>query len=490
MNYIATFDVGTTAVKGVLVSETGEVILSQSETIETIFEGDFIEQKPEDWFQAFCKIGNYFCQKKSAAEIRAVIMSGQMQDLILISEDGSAMMNAILYSDVRASDQAKRISEKIGEDEIFTSTANRFDGSMPFAKLLWVKENLPDIFAKTKKMLISSKDFILYQLTGEAVSDVVASSTAGLMDIRTKQWNTHWLGAFNLPDELLPCLCSPEEKVGTILDSAAAQCGFVPGTPVYAGSGDAGATTLASGISQNGEFNINLGTSGWIACVSDQPMMKRTVFNLAAIPRDVYVNVVPFFNAGNVHHWICSVLTDDNKQEEMFSYGSQLLRESNPGSGNLLFLPYLVGERFPVIDSDIRGAYIGITPETTKQDLIRAALEGVAFSIRQGLETIGSEPKAISIVGGGAQESVWCQILADMLHHEVTIFPDSEYLPAIALSASVLLDQKKISDYGYFTDLLNEKKLSQHFYPDAAAVTIYDQVYERYLRIYAAIKQI
>jgi xylulokinase len=153
-------------------------------------------------------------------------------------------------------------------------------------------------------------------------------------------------------------------------------------------------------------------------------------------------------------------------------------------------LPYLVGERFPVVDSEIRGAYIGITPETTKQDLIRAALEGVAFSIRQGLATIGKEPKTISIVGGGAQESVWCQILADMLNHEVMIFPNSEYLPAIALSASVLLDQKKISDYGYFTDILNKKKLSQHFYPDAAAAAIYDRVYERYLRIYTAIKQI
>ncbi|NMB92964.1 MAG: sugar kinase [Flexilinea flocculi] len=490
MNYIATFDVGTTAVKGVLVSDSGEVILSHSETIETIYEGDFIEQKPEDWFSAFCKIAKIFCREKSAAEISAVILSGQMQDLIMISQDGSATMNAILYSDVRASDQAKRILAKIGEDVIFSSTANRFDGSMPFAKLLWVKENLPDVFEKTQKILISSKDYILYQLTGAAVSDVVASSTAGLMDIRKKQWNTQWLDAFNLASGLLPRLCSPEEKIGTILDSAAAQCGFASDTPVYAGSGDAGATTLASGISQNGEFNINLGTSGWIACVSDQPMMKKTVFNLAAIPHHVYVNVVPFFNAGNVHHWICSVLTEDGKQDEMFSYGSRLLKESNPGSDNLLFLPYLVGERFPVVDSEIRGAYIGITPETTKQDLIRAALEGVAFSIRQGLATIGKEPKTISIVGGGAQESVWCQILADMLNHEVMIFPNSEYLPAIALSASVLLDQKKISDYRYFTDILNKKKLSQYFYPDAAAAAIYDRVYERYLRIYTAIKQI
>ena len=168
-----------------------------------------------------------------------------------------------------------------------------------------------------------------------------------------------------------------------------------------------------------------------------------------------------------------------------------LLSESKIGSGSVLFLPYLVGERFPVVDTEIKGAYIGITPETTKQDLIRAALEGVAFSIRQGLETIGKKmPKTISVIGGGAQEKTWCQILADMLEHEIVVFPGSEYLPAMALASSVLLSQKKISGYKVFTDSLNAMTLCEHFVPNKEASELYNNVYDRYLRIYPAIKSI
>jgi len=311
-----------------------------------------------------------------------------------------------------------------------------------------------------------------------------------MMDIRKKQWNSEWVEAFGIRNGILPQLCYAEKYVGTVNQSACRLCGYAAGTPVYAGSGDAGATTLASGISENGEFNINLGTSGWIACVSDHPMMKKTVFNLAAIPHDTYINVVPFLNAGNVHQWICSVLIGDDKSVDKYSYGNHLLAESKTGSGSVLFLPYLVGERFPVVDTDIKGAYIGITPETTKQDLIRAALEGVAFSIRQGLEAIGKKPKTISLVGGGAQVKVWCQILADMLDHEILVFSDSGYLPAMALSSSVLLSQKKISGYDAFTDSLNAMNLCEHYYPDEDAAVIYNSVYDRYLRIYPAIKAI
>lgn len=368
MKYIATFDIGTSAVKGVLVSEDGEIILSQSENIQTIYSGSFIEQNPDDWFDAFCRISKIFTKEKPIDDISGIIMSGQMQDLILIAKDGNPAMNAILYSDARASDQAERILEKIGEDIVFNSTGNRFDGSMPLAKLLWVKENQSGVYEKTEKILISSKDYIIYKVTGNMISDVIASSTAGMMDIRKKQWNMEWVESLELKTGFLPKLCYAEECVGTVNQSVSMLCGYAAGTPVYAGSGDAGATTLASGISENGEFNINLGTSGWIACVSDHPMMKKTVFNLAAIPHDVYINVVPFFNAGNVHKWICSVLTEDEKSADKYTYGNRLLSESKIGSGSVLFLPYLVGERFPVVDTEIKGAYIGITPETTKQD--------------------------------------------------------------------------------------------------------------------------
>ncbi|MFR9189682.1 MAG: xylulokinase [Anaerotruncus massiliensis (ex Togo et al. 2019)] len=353
-------------------------------------------------------------------------------------------------------------------------------------KLLWLKEQNPGAYRAAEKVLISSKDYCIARLTGEFVSDVTASATAGLMDIHEKRWNTAWMEAAGLDSGKLPRLRYAHEQAGAVTPGAAAETGYLPGTPVYTGTGDAGATTLASGISADGEFNINLGTSGWVACVSDDVLPKGDVFNLAAMPEGVYINVVPFFNAGNVHKWVSRALAPS--EQGKYDYVDRLLEESEAGSHGTMFLPYLVGERFPVVDTQIRGGYVGVTPETTKQDLARSALEGVAFSIRQGIESIGRVPGKISLIGGGARTPVWCQILADVLGHPVHVYRNSDYLPAVAIAASVLVAQGEIGDYTEFTDTLQGSDNCVRYDPVPANVERYNRVYPRYLRVYPALK--
>ncbi|HYE80635.1 MAG TPA: FGGY family carbohydrate kinase, partial [Clostridia bacterium] len=432
----------------------------------------------------------FFANGYASEDIIGIVMSGQMQDLIPVDKDGLPVGNAVLYSDGRAGKQACEIAELVGLERIVENTGNNFDGSMPFAKLLWLKQNRFYEYGNIKKVLISSKDYVVLRLTGCFISDVTAASTAGLMGIHNKHWNIEWTAAVGIDGDLLPDLLYAEEQAGLVTDKAALETGYRIGTPVYAGAGDAGATTLASGIAADGEFNINLGTSGWVACVSEGILQRGNVFNLAAMPRNAYINVVPFFNAGNVHKWISKTLAKDNEQDEKYEYIDRLLEQSVPGSHGLMFLPYLTGERFPVVDTEIRGGFAGITPETTKQDMARACLEGVAFSIRQGIAGIGRRPTKISLIGGGALVKLWCQIFADILDHEVLVYDNSEFLPAVAIAAAVLIAQGKLMDYNKFTESLRQMNDCTCYKPDPQAVELYNKVYGKYCSIYPALKTI
>ena len=486
MKMIATFDIGTTAIKAVLMSELGKPVFTQSRTLDTHHRGPngtYMEQDPKQWVGEFYKISQQLVQQCPPHEIAAIVMSGQMQDLILLNAQGDAVMDAILYSDGRAEAEAQEIANAIGMDVLRHETGNMFEGSRPFAKLLWVKRHRPDVYREAVQVLISAKDYVCTQLTGAFASDVTSCSTAGLMAIETKQWHTDWLKTMELTHVMWPRICQAHEQVGVVQAKAAKLSGFSAGTPVYAGAGDAGSTTLASGIARDGEFNINLGTSGWVACTADQVLRESGVSNLVAMPRQMYINVVPFFNAGNVHRWAVNAFAQGNDELERYINFNDLLSQTQAGSGGLLFLPYLVGERFPVMDSDIAGCYIDVRPSTGKAEMARAALEGVAYSIRQGMDAIGKQPVRCSLVGGGTRVGEWCQILADMLHLPLQVYRDAQYLPAMALAASVLIAQGKIPDYYAFTDTLQTSEHCQTYQPDTEKSAVYDHYYQRYCTI-------
>lgn len=475
MKYVVTFDIGTTAVKGVLVSTEGEVAFSKSMTINTIFNGDFKEQDPNEWYNKFCMISKEILGLDIEKEnILGIIMSGQMQDLILVDEDNNPVRNAILYSDGRAQVEAENILDLIGKEEVIKSTGNNFDGTMPLAKLLWIKEHEAKTLGKTHKLLISSKDYCVLKLTGKYSTDFTSAATSGMMNIREKYFNNSWLEKLGINHSILPDLFSPEELIGEVGEKASLESGYAKGTKVYAGIGDAGATTLASGITENGEVNINLGTSGWVATISDDVVKGHGVFNLVSANRDLYINVVPFLNAGNVHKWISDTI--GGEKEDKYEYIKELLANRNPGSQNLLFLPYIVGERFPVMDNSIKGCFYGITPETNKEDLVSAALEGVAFSIRQGLDEIARNSKKITLIGGGGREENWCQILSDILGKEILVFNNTEFLPAIAIANLIHKSNKYKND---------EVK---RYTPIEENSNIYNNLYHEWKKLYPRLK--
>lgn len=490
MKYVATFDIGSTAVKGALVNNKWDITHSGSREITTIYNDGHIEQSPVQWYDCFCELAKEFAIQVNPAEIAGVVMSGQMQNLIMLDRKSMPLHNAILYSDARADSQVKRINALLGDNTIVQVTGNPFDASIPLAKLLWIRENIPDIIEKTYKIVFSSKDTIISRLCGAFVTDVTTASTVGMMDITDNKWRNDLLESIGLKQNLLPRLCYAHEEVGRVSTIAAKETGLLKNTPVYAGTGDAGATTLAGCVSKPGEYYIYLGTSGWVATVSNEVLRYEGVFNLAAMPTGLFINSVLFLNAGNVHKWICSILTpnkgSDSQQSDIYKYGSELLKDSTPGSNGLFCFPYLVGERFPIVDNAIRGAYIGITPKTTKSDLVRAALEGVAYSIRQGIEHHSEIPISISLIGGGTREAVMCQLLSDVLGTPIAVYSDAEYAPSQAIAASVFISQRDIDNYDAFINM--RKSECTMYYPACENISIYQETYRKYLSIYPALK--
>lgn len=485
---IATFDIGTTAVKGVLLTEAGSILATASENITTYFEDGRKEQEPEEWFQAFCRISREFVKEAGSSTVDGIIMSGQMQDVITVGQDGRQEGRAILYSDGRSVKEAEWLVETLGREYLEQTTGNHYDGSLPLPKLMWLKQHDPERFDRTRKVLISAKDYIVLRLTGIAVGDIVACSTAGAMDIGSKTWDESILKQAGISLEMMPKLCYPHEVAGVVTKEGAETAGYAEGTKVYAGIGDAGATTLASGISGPGEYNINLGTSGWVASISSRTASTDGgMFNLAAFEKDLYINVVPFLNAGNVHRWVSRLFSHEEASID-YDYVNCVLENSRPGSNGVVFLPYLNGERFPVLDEKVKGCYLGITADTGKCDMVRSSLEGVAYSIRQGIERIGILPKKISVIGGGGRVNTWNQILADVLGQTVYVYRDSEVLPALALGAGVLLAEGVIKSYAEFTDSLQDESGSVRFVPVREHQDLYEGLYEKYLKIYPMVK--
>ena len=475
MAKIAAFDLGTTALKCVVLDEKQNISFSGKVNISTMHSDGFIEQNPLEWWDAFLSLTRRF----DPSAIDYIIFSGQMQDLYFLDSSGLPIGNAVLYDDQRGAQFVDEIPSYASE-----LTTISMNGTIPLAKILWFRKYRPDVLEKAEHLLISAKDYLIYKLTGRCVSDVTNMSTSGMMDILKKEY----IPLSGLVDSrLLPTLMYSDEIAGHVCDEASRETGFRTDTEVFVGSGDAGATTLASGVTRAGEFSVNLGTSGWVASLSDSPM--DGVFNLAAINRGLYINVIPVLNAANVHNWISKVIYPEGERNR-YDVLHELLSSDKHGNDNLLCMPYLVGERFPVADDKVRGVYVGLDTSTSLSDLARSALEGVAFSLRMGMDNHRIKPRSVSLIGGGASESVWNQIFSDIFNAPVIVFEDSEALPSIALSAVVLYGKHLISSYSSFISSILSGMRSETYYPDEERVRHYEKLYERFKRIYPSVRNI
>ncbi|MEK4298236.1 FGGY family carbohydrate kinase [Oceanobacillus sp. FSL W8-0428] len=490
MTYVAVFDIGTTAVKGILVDKDVQITEEHSVELATFLsEEGMIEQQPEDWWEAVIHIASLWWKNGiSPDSVRAITFSGQMEDVISISEANT--YHAILYSDTRAGKEAEWINKQC--PEIRSYTGNNVSASTPLAKMKWLENHSPDQYANTKKFVFSSKDYVIYKLTNEAVTDPITAATTGIMDLKNRSWNEAISQTCRIDEEKLPKLLEADSVIGTITEKAGKRTGFSTSTIVMNGTGDAGATTLGAGAVHENDCYFYMGTTGWLAMVERNEgqldSLSESHFNLAFVEKSHRISVAPLLNVGNVHKWAVQLYTDLNTEHKYETFEA-LIEKTEPGSGGVLFLPYLNGERNPMIDPQAKGAYWGITPQTKRKDLARAVLEGVTFSLKQTLEMYNlKERRTITLIGGGSKSSNWCQMVSDIMNHPIRVPLNSEYLPSIGVASTAFIELGWCESYQEFVNTYVRSIPSKNYMPDQKRVEVYAAQYETFKRLYPALQ--
>lgn len=488
MHYIAAFDLGTTAIKGVLLSQEGEIYAEHSFNLHTsIGENNEKEQNPEEWWEGVLTITHewFSVHEVSPQSIKAITFSGQMEDVILIQE-GENTTSAILYSDNRAAIEADEINKKL--PGLYELTGNRITSSSPISKLLWLKKN--DIGNHDQKIhvVFSAKDYIIYKLTGSIATDYTTAATSGFMNIESRKWESDLLNSLGIESFILPELTSSEQKVGEVSAFGAGETGFCQHTPVLCGAGDAGASTLGAGAISEGDCYMYLGTTGWIAVPSrDHSPKDHGIFTLAHIIPELNISIAPLLNVGNVHRWAMEAFVKSGNYADF----EDEVQKSSPGSNHLLFLPYVHGERCPVQDSEAKGAYWGIGPKTRQSDFARAALEGICYSLFQIMQILMKENVgSITLIGGGARSQSWSQLLADITNKTVRVPANSEYLPSIGIGATAFKYLGWVEDYREFVDQYILSSQSKLYVPNEENNEIYKAQYKTFLKLYESMKSI
>lgn len=487
---ILCIDVGTTAAKAIVIDRAGRIV-ARAESSYPPATGDshaphhttseyFIEQHPEQWWQAI-GVAARTCEPRRHS-IAAVAFTGQMQDVIIMDDEGP-IRPAILYSDQRAQAEAEMIADQIGLDHWIKRTGNLQDGSSPFAKLLWVRQHEEDNWARTRTVLLGAHDYATWRACGKKVTDPTNASTTGLFDLAQRQWATDLLQALSMDADLLPQIVSPQEIVGTINPDAAAHLGVDPGTPVFHGCGDAGATTVGAGAGEPGRRYAYVGTSGWIAASVDSGRADPDsgLFTLAHPKPGRLIVVGPMLTAGGNFDWARQTLFPGLSFEEIES----LARQAAPGSGGVTYLPFLSGERSPFRDGAIRAGFNGIHQHTTRAELARAVYEGVAFGLRSIAEAIDRvqqhlpSTNELFTAGGGMRSRLLSEIVAHVLQCTVSNVdtPEDVTCRGAAILAGIGLGWYETYDPGaaYFG-------VRAKVTPDPDVSDLYDRAFETYLK--------
>jgi xylulokinase len=416
-------DVGTSGLKAVILDAQGITLdeATASYPLKTPQPG-WTEQEPEDWWAAArAALADLWARGHSPREIAALGLTGQMHSLVLLDGGGSVLAPAILWSDQRTEAECQELTDRIGASELLARTGNRALPGFTAPKLLWVRRHWPDVHRRARTMLLP-KDFIRFRLSNAPATDVSDASGTLLFDVRHRRWSAEVVEALEIDRSWLPPAVEGTTQTGVVSAEAAAVTGLLPGTPVIAGGGDNAAAAVGVDAVEPGVLTLSIGTSGVLFApltrYPEQVDGRLHVF-CHAVPDRWHLMAVTL-SAGGSLHWLRDVLQPllPASGDAAYDWLMERAATAPPGAEGLVFLPYLSGERTPFVDPRARGVFFGLHLGHRLEHLVRAVLEGVAFSQRQGLELMQQAGAATDLArgaGGGLQGHVWREIMADAL---------------------------------------------------------------------------
>ena len=413
MPYLLAHDLGTSGNKATLYTTEGVLVASRVHHYDLLVtHGNWAEQRADDWWDAVCRTTRELTETIDPAEIEAVSFSGQMMGCLCVDREGRPLRNAMIWADMRASEQESRIRESISEREFYEITGHRISPSYSGFKLRWIKDNEPEVYRRTA-VTLNAKDYMLYRLTGRFATDPSDAGATCLYDLSNRCWSQRMLELFELDREKMPEVLESTALVGPVSAEAARQTGLLEGTPVICGGGDGPCSAVGTGCVREGIANSCMGTSSWISMASRRPVTDEnmTTVNFAHVVPGYVLPCGTIQSGGGSLHWAVSQLCTGERMlaeaegRDVYERVAEAVRRSPVGAKGLLFLPHLIGERSPYWDPQARGAFLGLTLEHTLDDMLRAVMEGVALTLEMVLRAFQSHIpiEKLVVIGGGAK---------------------------------------------------------------------------------------
>ena len=471
--YVLAHDLGTSGNKATLFDGDGKMVMSARRSYKTRYpKPGYVEQEPADWWRAVCETTVELLEAGAVkpGQIACVAMCGHMMGCVLTGADGGALRPAIIWADTRAAKQERDMLAAVGMEEGYRITGHRLSASYTAAKLLWIKDNEPSVYAAGEKAL-NAKDYILYRLTGNYVSEYSDASGTNLFDLSGLRWADGILRELGIRESLMPELHASTDVVGGLTGEAAAACGLLAGTPIVAGGGDGSCACVGAGAVNVGDVYGIMGSSSWISSVAEKPLFDPDfrVFSWSHLDSKLYAPCGTMQAAGVSAQWFADMLSPDGGSVEE---ANSLAAESRPGANGLIYLPYLLGERSPRWDIEARGAFVGLSATTTRADMARAVAEGVGMNLRMIIDCLGVEAgKTITMIGGGAESDFWMGVFADIWNRKIAL---PEYLSEATSLGAALAGGIGVGVYGGFGDIAKMNRINKTIEPGGSRAAVYD----------------
>jgi xylulokinase len=507
--YILAHELGTSSNKAILTTVHGEIIATTHQKYPLYHpKPGYAEEDPADWWEAVCGTTQRLLTETGTRPeaVAGITFSSQMQSLIPLSADGTPLSRAMIWLDGRSADIIRErlwISPRILGFNIFrlirflriTGGTPGHTGKDQIGKLLWLKEFQPEVFTGAAKF-IDAKDYLIYRFTGNIVTSVDMAAVWWLLDTRknTNRWHAGLCKLAGVRPDQLADVKESSAIVGSVTRAAAERTGLLPGTPVINGAGDMSAAAIGSGAIDEGELHICLGTSSWVG----GHFAKRKI-DLAhytgcigsALPRTFYLGMAHQETAGVCLEWLKdSVLYHEEQLKveagvsKIFELFDKLAEKAGPGAAGLLFTPWMYGERAPLDDSFVRAGLYNLGLNHTRDHIIRAVLEGIAFNTRWAMETLEhlySPVPALNLIGGGAKSPLWCQIVADITNRTIHQIADPHFAGAKGVA---LLASASLGCIPSFRDIKKYIAIQHTYRPCPENRLLYDRLFREFKNIY------
>lgn len=484
MYYIG-IDLGTSSIKLLLVDETGQIWHTVTREYPLLFpQPGWSEQEPAHWWQAVREGIPALLQGFDAAKVAGIGAGGQMHGLVALDEADQVIRPAILWNDGRTFREVDYLNDTIGRERLSALTANIAFAGFTAPKLLWMRRNEPENFHRIRRIMLP-KDYINYKLTGVHCCDYSDASGMLLLDVQHKCWSREMLDICGITQEQMPRLYESFQCVGTLLPEVAAELGLPADVKVCAGAGDNAAAAVGTGVVGAGGCNISLGTSGTIFISSDKfGVDPHNGLHAFAHADGGYHLMGCMLSAASCNKWF---MEDILGSDDYAGLQTQITPDKL-GRSHVYFLPYLMGERSPINDTNARATFLGMTMDTTRSDMVQAVLEGVAFAIRDSFEvakSLGIHIERSKVCGGGAKSPLWRKIFANVLNLPLDI-PQTEEGPGYG---GAMLAMVGCGLYGSVKDCADALvTVRETVQPDPEIAARYEKQYQRFRDIYPTLK--